>query len=473
MTRRKHCATIGAAAGLLGLGLSPHATAAWTPPVEVAAGGLGLTSIDIAVNARGVGIGAWVQRERGGSAIRYVDRRSDGSWTPPRVLNFDRDFPLGSTRVAMDDEGRATVIWTLRSGNVNPPTFLQAATREPGGEWTKPVTLSKRFVGFLNASVATTDGGRVVVAWAGLTDANKSRAFVETAVRNAGGRWRLLPRLGRGEPGFFVEPRLWPLGRGAVGLSWVRNTGRRGARVPVVLATLDRQGSRWTEPATVGPTPKNVVPSIAVEPSGAMVSTLWTMPRQTNGKAAPSGLAVTSRAAGGPWRSGAPLGIVGPFDSPSVAIGGGVGVVALSRTLKNHGPSTLEAALVSADGTVSTPAVLARREGPPGGGTRAQRESIEAITWALDTAVTASGRVLVLWSIPQLDEREPMLRSAGIAASTREPGGEWSPAEQVVRFDTPSLAPNVRVRVYGSDQALAYWVRGDESSARLFVSQLD
>lgn len=436
--------SVAVASAVCVLATPAAARSAWGPPVEAASSGeQALTGIDVAVNDRGEGVGVRTQREseRDASVLRFVDRRADGSWGPPGVVARDRDFVLGSAQAVVDGSGRATMSRTLRSGNVNPPTFLQVASRDPGGRWSRPVTLSGRYVGWLNSTLATV-GPCVVVAWAGITDANSSRTSIESAMRDGSGRWRVLPRLGPEKMGTGLEPKLWPQADGSTALTFNRSSGRRGVAVSALRSTLPADGARWTPPAPLARTRKNSIPVVAVARTEETLVAHWGMGRVVKGVSGPSRLSVTPHGPDGRAKATAGLGLIGSFDTPTPRMGpDGSGVVVLSRTMKNYGASTLEAAIIPPGGETGEPTVIARRAARPGGLKPSQMNATEATPWNFSTEIDGTGRALLAWSVPRMDDDEPMLLSEGISVASHEPGRGWSEADEVVRFDPPALSP--------------------------------
>jgi hypothetical protein len=471
---RRRLVSVLAAGVLLGAASVP-ATAAWTGPKEIAsANGLSLLGLEIAINDHGDGIGVWTQRERGGHAIRYIERRRDGSWTASRVLAFDPDFLLTSPQVVVDGEGRMTATWRLQTSTMNPVTYLQGATRERGAGWTRPATLSTKFVAWLESSLTVTGSGRVVVAWWGTTNVNNVTAAFGSTRRDPGGAWTAVPPVApkSGSPlGFGAFPRLTPQDDGSVVQSWMRFSGKRGDAVRTMTATLRANAARWTRPVQSYPT-QTAGQSLTIGKTGAAVILHRTHPHMVRGVAGPSSISVTSRAKNGTWRAKTPLGVVGPGDDPRMAVGGGgTGLVTFSRTLKNFGASSLEAVVVDPDGRVAAPTVLAQREAIPSLMKRTPVNEREVRPWNESLAVDASGRALVAWSVSAYRDTAPFVGVAGIAVAERGPGAAWSPATTLVDFDAPLVGVAPHVITFGEDSALVLWTTQTEGGSAVFVSE--
>jgi hypothetical protein len=233
---------------------------AWGSPTRVP-GTRGATEVEVGLDGRGRLVAAWTS----GRAVKSAALRA-GGWSRPVVLHRTRAgvrgvFP-GYLDLAVNRAGRAVLAWETvdddRDG-VQARPRVQATVRRPAGGWARTRTLSTGRGAALRPEAALDDRGRATVVW---SQGAGARARVMTTSRPAGDPWdegRALSRLARtGTPRLAALPggRLavaWDFsGVGAAGIvvrRWARGNGwgtpevLRGPRsVGWLEAAIDRRG---------------------------------------------------------------------------------------------------------------------------------------------------------------------------------------------------------------------------------------
>ncbi len=158
---------------------------------------------DLAVAPGGAVTAVWQFTDYGaGYRVVSARRSAQGAWEAPTELTT---APVTSgealPRIAVDDSGRATAVWTQS------PTVVLTASRDAGGAWDAPVTVSGAPGNVGDASVAMDASGTATAVWRRFSGVFR----VETASRPAGGSWSLPDFLSSAatttnEPQIAVDP---------------------------------------------------------------------------------------------------------------------------------------------------------------------------------------------------------------------------------------------------------------------------
>ncbi len=201
---------------------------------------------EIAVSANGSILVVWIERGRGGSALRWRARARDGQWSPARLLASGN---LSRPKVTINSLGQAFIAWGESSGDA-PATFVLAQVDTATGEsrLRARIPASSTFVALSEVGLASPSGGNVVLAWrelrgSGAKATARTRSW-QVRLTPAGRELTELPSVEKAQPasitGFASMPvRLVTSGSGALALGWgscVR--GQPRARCQVRAASL-------------------------------------------------------------------------------------------------------------------------------------------------------------------------------------------------------------------------------------------
>ena len=206
----------------------------------------------VALDARGNAVIAWdqsiVRRRR--AAIDVVDRDADGRYGPVSVIASGAVSLRG---LAVDPAGQAVVVW---DSGAFPATGIQAATRQPSGQFSAPVSIVPSTVGASSAGgVAIDHAGRALIAWDGRYDGASSGLghphvhVTPLAVgATAPGATQTLatPTLGQVDS----DPQINVDGAGDSVVAW-QNTTRDGRTEKIVVARSTR-GHPFAQPIAIG-----------------------------------------------------------------------------------------------------------------------------------------------------------------------------------------------------------------------------
>ncbi len=231
---------------------------------------------------------------------------------------------------------------------------LWVATRDPGGEWTKPAKLAQEAS---RAAVAVADSGAAVVAW--LEPGTGERFAVKAMRRPAGGAFGPAVTLGSASSaGEFLTQgsiRAAIAGDGETFVLWTqpppdRDTGRMPVNVAIAPAGGDFAASR-----RIGLTHVSSAPALAAGPDGRALVVLWTGREVQVAERAPAGAFAPPAAIASPKEPYTVL--------PAAALGAGGAAVVGWYGLFSQGVGAVARA---AAGPFGAPVTLAEPGGIPG-----------------------------------------------------------------------------------------------------------
>jgi hypothetical protein len=143
------------------------AAGAWSGVVTLSAAAEWGQWPQVAMDDEGRALVVWPAPDGGGSRLRARARSAAGTWSVPEWVSLPaaRDLTYANEpQVAMDASGRAFVVWAQElPGGFNIP--LQIRARWPGGKWSAIRNLSSTREATALAQVDVSPGGRVVVVW--------------------------------------------------------------------------------------------------------------------------------------------------------------------------------------------------------------------------------------------------------------------------------------------------------------------
>jgi hypothetical protein len=224
---------------------------------------------------------------RGSTGIEGAVRPAGGTFSPPQTISYHREKAL-DPRIAMNSRGDAIVAW-----DVQVPTgcLIRAAFRSAGGAWGAPRTVPDGHEYCRGRhGVAIDERANAIVAWVAMRG---STMLVETAERDAKGRWSAQPVIGRASavaepPG---APQVGMDARGDAIVVWMDPALVLGGR-RTMWARIRPVGRGWGAKERIGDVAYESSLSFAMNARGdALV--VWEDKR---------GIEVASHPAGGGWQ---------------------------------------------------------------------------------------------------------------------------------------------------------------------------
>lgn len=212
----------------------------WSAPVDVSPPGTHAREPRLALTGDGTALLVW-RRDTGGgdTVIEATERPPGGQWSPPRGLS-DPTVRAKRPRLAIAPNGAAALVWEQ---TVDGRLTVVAATRDPDGRWTDPVTLTGATAAGHEPNVAIGPTGTATVVW---IEETSGGAAVMAASRTAGGVWPAPVVIGRGSALPHETPRP---GRAETGADVAAlPDGRIAAVWTIVDGTTNRAQAAVTRP---------------------------------------------------------------------------------------------------------------------------------------------------------------------------------------------------------------------------------
>jgi hypothetical protein len=121
----------------------------------------------LAITAGGEAIGAWAVSTEVSSELQVATRKPGSRW---KVKSLAPRKEATAPTIVAEPGGRAKVVWV--SYDANQERVVVTATHSPGGEWTKPVSLTAEGLQLPSDAypeIAVTAGGESIAVWASRT----------------------------------------------------------------------------------------------------------------------------------------------------------------------------------------------------------------------------------------------------------------------------------------------------------------
>jgi hypothetical protein len=156
----------------------------WSSPVTISAGGADALNPQVVVGPDGAATAVWRSWEGGVDRIETSSRPAKGVWSTPATLSTVSG-DVYDPRLAVDPDGMVTAVWSW--WNVDHGQ-VQAASRPPGGTWSRPKTISPCCDDAQSPRVTAGPDGRVTALWreSSLYD---FRVHLVAATRTPDGSW--------------------------------------------------------------------------------------------------------------------------------------------------------------------------------------------------------------------------------------------------------------------------------------------
>jgi hypothetical protein len=139
----------------------------WSAPVSISKPGhRHVQDPQIAVDPQGEVTAIW-QRSNGSElVVQGATRPLGGTWSAPVEITGGHGQGGQHLRLVVDSWGNATAIWEGYDTSHGTTFAIQGAKRPPGGAWSRPVDISRRTKGLGEPQIALDPQGRSTVIWA-------------------------------------------------------------------------------------------------------------------------------------------------------------------------------------------------------------------------------------------------------------------------------------------------------------------
>ncbi len=194
-------------------------------------------------------VGTRVVRCRGpATAYAKIATLAPGAtaWTKANLST--KGIVVDATQIALDQNGRATALWTQVAA-AGAPTAIQSSTRDASGTWTAPVDLHTTSNRVSESALAVGAGGAAVAAWQESAAVAPTGYAIRSRYSSGPGIWDAAQDVAAGLPAQSWSLRAAVDGDGQAVLSWSNDYrvqwSNRSATSP------------WAVPATVRSSPAN------------------------------------------------------------------------------------------------------------------------------------------------------------------------------------------------------------------------
>jgi hypothetical protein len=413
----------------------------WSPPVNLSGSGKSVSEPQIAVDAAGEAVAVWKRFDEQHSFIQAASRPPGGAWSAPTTISVSGKGPRSfELQLAMNAAGEAVAVWT-HERDLDEDTTIQAASRSPAGSWSAPATISRStgLAGAREAQVVISASGEAVAAW------NQFHA-VKAASRPPGGVWSRPASLSKGR-GDTLFPQIAMNSAGEAIAIW-ESYGASGF-ADIVQAAARPPGGAWSGPANLSTARQEPTsPQVAIAASGE-ATVVW---------AREFFIAIqgVSRSPGGKWSSVRtlakpnrhPLEVLGPED-PQVSFEPAGAPVAVWVREVAHSGLVVQTATGGLGGIWSKPTSISPRP---------------LFAFEPQVALDAAGGAVVTW-ISRRGYGYDVIKSA-----SRPPGGAWSPSMTISPKQGESR--DVRLAANPAGAAVAIWQRADHGHSFIEAASL-
>lgn len=388
----------------------------WLSAEDLSAPGQHASSTEVALDAAGNALAAWVRA----GVVQSSWRPAGGAWQPTQNVSVPSQ-PADFLQLAMNARGDAIAIWKRENGAND---VIQAAVRPVGASWQAVQDVSA--AGMVSApDVALDAAGNAVAVWTGH---NGSHFEIVAAIRPAGGAWQPPTDLSApGQHNDSPEVAIDPAGNTVV--VWRGQAASHVARAAVRPVS----DGIWQGPQDISAADDYAVgPQVSVDAAGNAVA-VW-----QGFKLGEGGYKVRTafRPAGGPW--GAPQDI------------SGVSVESMGADVDMASGGTAVAIWTRAAGSDQRVEAAVR---PTGGGWEAPVPLSAPGTFAYSprAAFDAAPNAVAAW--------QGLVGADSIVQGTSRFGGTWLPAIDLSEAGQAAVSPQVASDPAGN--AFAVWERSN------------
>lgn len=353
------------------------AAGSWQLPQTVDTGAA--TSPHVAVDALGNAVAVW---ERGGGIRAAARSASLGAWSSPQDLSVPMpDHTAGSPDVAIDPAGDAVALWNLRSSDEQ---LVQASVRPAaGGPWQASQDLSPHNYSAIDPRVSIDASGIALAVWSEKQQATGAPRVIRAASRPTGGPWQSAETISRSAAAALTpQVAIEPTGQ-AVAVWSTSDAGN------TAFEYADRSPAGvWGAPGSILRGAQATFGELVVNPVGDAVAT-WSRSDGAN-----PGMQAANRTAGGAWGASQTLSAAGQdATADDAAIDDAGNAVAIWQGSAGGSGVAVQAAAYGAGSDASS--TIATTPPPPGTGPVAPRRDVIGPIVLIAVSKRASLRTLL------------------------------------------------------------------------------
>lgn len=217
---------------------NPLKAASWSTPVELSSDEMNAVGAQVALDAKGGAIALWSEFDGSKYVIQASSCEKIGNWSIPYIISSsdgDAFFP----RIAIDSKGNATAIWSVKNGS---NSVIQTASKAFKKQWSSAVNISDINSHAEGARIAVNEDGKAYVVWQYYNGFQNVIQFVQKSPKR--GDWTspltlsVIPSNALGD----IEPKIAMIGNGNLLVTWINQDT---SSVHAVTKLKDRS---WSEP---------------------------------------------------------------------------------------------------------------------------------------------------------------------------------------------------------------------------------
>jgi hypothetical protein len=138
----------------------------WSAPVSISKAGHRLVQDpQIAVSPQGEATAIWQRSNGSYLVVQGATRLAGGGWSRPVDITTGHGRGGQLLQLGVDSWGNATAIWEGYDTRAGTHFAIQAAKRPPGGAWSRPTDISRWTKGLGEPQIAVDPQGRSTVIW--------------------------------------------------------------------------------------------------------------------------------------------------------------------------------------------------------------------------------------------------------------------------------------------------------------------
>jgi hypothetical protein len=139
----------------------------WSAPVSISKAGHRLVQDpQIAVSPQGEATAIWQRSNGSYLVVQGATRPAGGGWSTPVDITTGHGRGGQNLQLGVDPWGNATAIWEGYDTRPGPNFAIQAAKHPPGGTWSRPTDISRWTESLGEPQIAVDPQGRSTVIWA-------------------------------------------------------------------------------------------------------------------------------------------------------------------------------------------------------------------------------------------------------------------------------------------------------------------
>ncbi|HEY8057613.1 MAG TPA: PKD domain-containing protein, partial [Acidimicrobiales bacterium] len=259
-------------------------------PLNISGAGSIFDEIDIATNANGFTVAVWTRNTADTDVLEAATRAPGGAWSAPVPVG-DSTADAETPQVGVDAAGNALLTWRAKG----PGDYLRYATKPAGGSWSAAGDVTDSADGIVNNEyeLAVTPSGQATVVWEHYLPMPTDRRVIQAATRQAGGAFGDPETISSATTNTW-SPVVAVNDAGVATATWHQDTATADSDVKAATRTPDGTWSSAEDVSAAGG--YNARPDVVVDSTGTSTA-VWTRSET----AQPAHLHYSSRPAGGTW----------------------------------------------------------------------------------------------------------------------------------------------------------------------------